>query len=332
MPEFIIHIGPHKTGTTYLQLSFKAQRAALAARGVVFPAVWEYAPGNPSHLVLAQLLKAGTTERLAGEFAALRESGARKVLISAEDLSNLDGAAVAHLQALLAGSPVRFVFYFRRWCELVPSSWQESIKQGQFRTLPEFMLLTVQNAAQSRLLNFAHKIGAFTEVFGPDCIELVSYSELRDREMDMFQHFAAEFLDWPDAPAGDAPKQANASRDVATTEILRVMNSMARHHGAPSDKLRRAFDALQDRAFLAPVVEAIDAHTQMLRFNDGWPALHALHDRLVETYHARMVQPKRPKLLFRLRNKELPYANPAYLLEPGVPEILRDLQARLRAG
>ena len=45
-PTFILHIGPHKTGTTYLQLSFKAQRSGMEARGILYPAKWDYAPGN----------------------------------------------------------------------------------------------------------------------------------------------------------------------------------------------------------------------------------------------------------------------------------------------
>jgi hypothetical protein len=330
MPEFIIHLGPHKTGTTYLQLSFRARRAALAERGIIFPEAWELAPGNPSHLPLAQWLKAGAVDRLAPEFAALLASGAKQVLISSEDLSTLEPEAVALLRTLLAGSKVRFVFYFRRWSELLPSSWQESIKQGQSWTLPEYTLLTVQNVRHSKLLNFDRKLAPFRDAFGAGSLRLCSYSELREREMDLFQHFAAQFLDWPDAPAGDAPANANASRDLATSEILRVLNSRVLRGGPASDRMRRAFDLLPDRSFLAPVVDAIHAHSRKMRFSDAWPSLLALHDELVESYHAHMIQPKRNRLLFRLRNAELSYSGPEYLLEPGVVEILRDLQARLQ--
>ena len=144
------------------------------------------------------------------------------------------------------------------------------------------------------LLNFHHKLAPFVEVFGADAVKLVSYSELRDRGIDLFQHFAAHFLNWPDAVPGGVPPQANASRDVATTEILRMMNVMShRAAGAATDRVRQKFDRLPDRSFLAPVQAAIAAHTQNQRFNDNWPALQALHDTLVETYHGRLVAPKR---------------------------------------
>ena len=332
MPEFIIHVGPHKTGTTYLQLSFKANRLALQQRGTIHPTMWDYTAGNPSHLPLAQKLKAGDRDGLAQDFAALLGSGAERVLISAEDLSNLDVPGVQLLQSLLAGSAARIVFYVRRWSELLPSSWQESIKQGQTWTLPEYMLLSLQNVSQARLLNFERKLAPFAEVFGPDAVRLVSYSELRDREIDLFQHFAAHFLDWPDAVPGGVPPQANASRDVATTEILRMMNVLShRQTGSATDRIRQKFDRLPDRSFLAPVAAAIEAHALTQRFNDNWPALQALHEQLVEYYHDRLVPPKRRRLLFSPKARPLPYAGAGYLTEPGVVDSLTALHEQLSA-
>lgn len=323
MPEFIVHIGPHKTGTTYLQLSFRARRAELEARGIVFPEIWEFAPGNPSQLRLKQRLAEDRTDLLEAEFAALRQSGAARVLISAEDLSNLESGGLALLRRLIGDDKVRIVFYFRRWCELAPSSWQESIKQGQCWGLPEYILISTQNIENSRLLNFSRKIEPFAETFGADAIHLVSYSELRDQEEDMFVHFARNFLDWPDAQPLPELARANASRDAGTTEILRAMNAMARTRlGASPDDLRRRFDRVKGDARLAPVRAAIARHKQFQRFNDGWPALQALHESLVERYHARMLRPKRPGQLFRPRGKELPWIRPEYMLEAGVAAIL----------
>jgi hypothetical protein len=333
MPDFVIHIGPHKTGTTYLQLSFKANRLALQTRGIIHPAVWDYAAGNPSHLPLAQKLKAGDRDGLAPDFATLLASGARKILLSAEDLSNLDVPAVTLLQSLLAGSAVTFVFYVRRWSELLPSSWQESVKQGQVWTLPDYMLLALQNVTQSRLLNFERKIAPFTEVFGDAALHVVSYSELRDRDIDMFTHFAEHFLDWPDAQPGGAPREANGSRDMATTEILRILNVMSRRKtGAATDKIRQKFDRLSPRGFLAPVIAAIEAHGQDQRFNDNWPALHTLHEQLVEQYHGRMVAPTRRRLLFTPQTRQIAHAGSGYLTEPGVAETLTRLHAQLCAA
>ena len=331
-PTFILHIGPHKTGTTYLQLSFKAQRASMQARGILYPDQWDYAPGNPSQLPLVQALRAGDRAALAPEFARLIATGAEKILLSAEDMSNLEAPALELLKTLMGGCPVRVVFYFRRWSELVPSAWQESIKHGQRWTFPEFMLLTIQNVERARLLNFGHKLAPFVAVFGASALRLVSYSELRDREMDIFLHFAANFLDWPDAVAGGAPKQSNASRDLATTELLRAMNALSGEppgSTAGTDRLWRRFDKLPDRDFLAPVLAAIGRHTRIQRFHDGAPALHALHESLTATYLDHVVPPKRRRVLFNPKMREIAYAGGDYMAEPGVVQALHTLHARL---
>ena len=327
-PTFILHIGPHKTGTTYLQLSFKAQRPGMEARGILYPAKWDYAPGNPSHLPLVQALRAGDRDSLAPEFARLIGSGAQMILLSAEDMSNLDVAALTLLKSLMDGCPVRIVFYFRRWSELVPSAWQESIKHGQRWTFPEFMLMTIQNVGHARLLNFDHKLAPFVSVFGADALRLASYSELRDREMDIFVHFAANFLDWPDAVPGGAPRESNSSRDLPTTELLRAMNAFSGQlpgAAAGADRLWRKFDKLADRAFLAPVFSAIARHTRTQRFHDGAPTLHALHEKLAATYHEHIVPPKRRRVLFQPKVREIAYVGGDYLAEPGVGETLHAL-------
>ncbi len=333
MPTFILHIGPHKTGTTYLQLSLKAARAQMAARGIQYPSHWDYAPGNPSQLPLVQALRAGDRAALAPEFARLIASGAERILLSAEDMSNLEAPALELLKSLIGGNPVLIVFYFRRWSELVPSAWQESIKNGQRWTFPEFMLMTIQNVGRARLLNFDLKLAPFVAVFGADALRLVSYSELRDRDMDIFLHFAANFLDWPDAVPGGAPTQSNASRNLTDNELLRAMAALAGQPpgaAAGSDRLWRKFDRLEDRAFLQPVLTAIARHTRTQRFHDAAPTLQALHDDLVASYHAHIVAPKRRRVLFNPKVAEIAYAGGDYMAEPGVAEALRALYQRVK--
>jgi hypothetical protein len=330
-PAFVFHIGPHKTGTTYLQTRFEALRAALAGQGVLYPPHWQDGPGK-GHAALAARLKAGDYARLAGEFAALLDQPADTVLISAEDLSSLAPDALAALRAMLAGRAARFVFYTRRWSALLPSIWQERVKQGQSYSFPEFLVSCLRNPAETPVLNVSLRLENFGQVFGAASVHLVSHSELEDRGIDLFSHFTANFLHWRDPPTQDGGAPVNASRDAATIEIVRLVNSLSRQRGAvPGDRLRVAFDRLPERDALRPVMAAIEAHTRTMRLNDRWPGLAALHESLVTQYGARMVAPKRPALLFKPGVRDVPFADPAYLAEPGVAESLRGLHARLDA-
>jgi hypothetical protein len=152
VPSYVIHVGLHKTGSTYLQYRFREARAALAARGIVYPPQWEN-PRNFGHIVLANALACGNADSLIQDFAALNASDAGIVLISAEDLCNLDKAGLDTLKALTAGNRVDIVFVFRRWSALIPSIWQESIKQGNTATLTHFLLPHMMKPHMSRLLN-----------------------------------------------------------------------------------------------------------------------------------------------------------------------------------
>jgi hypothetical protein len=332
MPEFVIHIGPHKTGTTYLQLHFRALRAALEERGTVFPEFWELAPGNPSQLPLTQQLRDGKLGLLRSRFAELLAGGAERILLSSEDLSNLEPPALELLRTLIGGNPVQFVFYLRRWSELVPSSWQEGMKHGQYRTLPEFILSHIQQPLLSRLLNFDLKLSRFADVFGADSIKLVSYSELRDRNIDLFKHFAASFLDWPDAHARRKLTSPNSSRAPEIAELLRAVNAMtAQRGGTPDAALRRRLDMNRHELDLEVVFAAMRNHQRTVHFNDSGAALRELHRTLILAHIAKVVEPKRNKKLFRPLSAHLAYIDGDYQLEPGVVPALAAIIDRLRA-
>ena len=59
MTRFIIHIGPHKTGSTYLQNHLTQNRAALIGRGIYYPREWTTPEIGWCHAELAQLLQQG---------------------------------------------------------------------------------------------------------------------------------------------------------------------------------------------------------------------------------------------------------------------------------
>ena len=156
LPRYVIHIGPHKTGTTYLQGSFRRLRPELLRRGILYPEFWWQSVRNWSHSRLVEQLTGGDCEALSGHFNALNASGHRIILISAEDLSGLEPDHIPMLKSLLGGAPAEIVFYCRRWSELLPSSWQQRVKLGgQTLTLPELFGEHLRSPPRSSLMNYA---------------------------------------------------------------------------------------------------------------------------------------------------------------------------------
>ena len=59
MPRYILHVGPQKTGTTYLQSAFAEFRSQLKARGIEYPRLWGGAGGQ---YPLVERIRAGIGE------------------------------------------------------------------------------------------------------------------------------------------------------------------------------------------------------------------------------------------------------------------------------
>jgi hypothetical protein len=331
-PSFIVHVGPHKTGTTYLQLSFRKLRKELAARGTIFPECWQLASGPPGQVPLVSKLRNGQIDLLIPEFATLLASGADRILISSEDISDLDRAALARLRDLTAGHPIQIIFYVRRWSELMPSAWQETIKHGHYQTLPEFMLTHLERPEESRLLNFDMRLSVFCEIFGDASVTLVSYNELRDRNIDLFQHFAGTFLGWLNAPTAERLRASNTSRAPAEAELLRALNAMGRAHQIHgSVAIRKAFDRMEDKTVPAQLAAAMKRHTRNVRLSDNLPALRRLHESLAEKYNSRTVPARSSQQLFEPLSRDIEMVGGDYMAELQAGAALRDIFAKIRA-
>jgi hypothetical protein len=115
--RFILHIGPHKTGTTYIQQTLFALRERLEGRGVHVPAVWNAAPGPPSRMRLVWALREGATDRIEDDLRRTMASRYDRVVVSCEALSRLEPSQIERLRALPGTSAVRIIYYVRRWSE-----------------------------------------------------------------------------------------------------------------------------------------------------------------------------------------------------------------------
>jgi hypothetical protein len=318
MPRYIIHIGPHKTGTSYLQAAFAACRDQLEQRGVWYPDTWSE---NLGHHKLAAELRAGISQRPL--FLAMNASRYDTVLLSAEDLADLRSERIAELRELIGTSAVRVVFYCRRWSELVPSGWQETIKHGSTSTLPEFLTPHAINPDGSNILNYGHTIRRFAEHFGLANISLVSYSNLVDSGADLWPHFCRLFLNWPDPPKPQR-QRVNESMILPEVELIRVLNMLG------SD--RNNLQAYRHSGFnIASISGAMETATGTIRMNEGVGVLLRLHEELWREFGHLMVQPYTEGRLFAPKNAELRYVRPDYLLTPGIADRIRSLHQELRA-
>lgn len=129
----LVHIGPHKTGTTSVQSAFHLARRELAAQGV------HYA-GPDRHPVIAVQAaiesqvgsgrRGGPIDRWRSLVAEIARHRAERVVISSEWFSDADDAAIRRIVGDLDPARVHVVLTVRSLDRLLPSQWQQHVAAG----------------------------------------------------------------------------------------------------------------------------------------------------------------------------------------------------------
>jgi hypothetical protein len=326
MSQFVIHLGPHKTGTTYLQASFVRLRRQLRERGTHYPDWW----GGLAHGNLLRRLLSPPDSKLESQFAELRASDAERTLISIEGLVGLPEKSVAYLRDLVDDSDVILVFYTRSWADVLSSIWREIIKEGATVTLPEFLYRRVMDPWTDLSINFDLGLRLYEKYFGSNSLHLVSYDQMIAEGCDLFSHFASSFLGWDEPPALHLGR-VNASLSAHDTEIVRALNSIEciNKGKAPTPQRARllgeSFLRLKPNGFAAVLQDTLDAHTATIGLDERTRVLQSLHEMLFAKYNGRLVSPRPHTLFFRPRRIEVAYVRPEYVLRPGVVDALHEL-------
>jgi hypothetical protein len=333
MTRFVVHIGPHKTGTTYLQEGFVRLRSELDDRGINYPTWW----GSLAHGALLERLLNPPDAELESQFAQLRAGDHGIVLISAEGLCGLQRQSVSYLRQLMGDADVRIVFYIRAWAELLASIWQEIVKEGAASTLPEFLYGRLAEPRTDMAINVGAGLGNYIDCFGQDALAVVSYERVVAERLDLFSHFAGTFLGWENAPPLGLGR-INASLPAVDIETIRVLNAIEAHRSnrSPSPRHARAlaenYLRLKEGFAASPLAEALNAHVRTLCIDEAAPSLQTLHEELFAKFERNLVAPRPARLLFEPRRVDVAYVHPDYLARPGVVDALHDIHRQLTTG
>ncbi|KHL18024.1 hypothetical protein CLV56_1113 [Mumia flava] len=129
----LVHIGPHKTGSTALQSAMHAARDDLAAQGVQLLGRTRHDAAG-YRWVTDRLLRhqdPARGERLwNGIVRQARETGGRRSVTSSEFLSDARGEQVARIVDDLGGPRAHVVVTLRPLSRILPSQWQQYVQRG----------------------------------------------------------------------------------------------------------------------------------------------------------------------------------------------------------
>ena len=163
--HIILHVGPHKTGSTYLQKMLLENASYLAENGYYIPDQWfdPNLPGN--HLTLYREIKSRKSDLVRAKFSEILVNIYPNIILSSEDFSLLDREDLTFLRDILVDCRVTVLFFVRRWSEMLRSNWQEAIRQGSILTFPDFAARFLVNIFGESTFNFALRLNAFSDAF-----------------------------------------------------------------------------------------------------------------------------------------------------------------------
>ncbi len=149
-PAVYLHVGPPKTGTTFIQDVLWLNRDTLARRGLAVPGT-----RLVDHFHAALDLRAisfgghedpavpGSWNRLAARARSTEQSS----VISHEVLAGVDVEQAGRAVESLAPAEVHVVYGARDLARQLPAVWQEGLKNRRTRTFDRFLDLTLDPAA-----------------------------------------------------------------------------------------------------------------------------------------------------------------------------------------
>jgi len=143
----LIHVGPHKTGTTAVQDELVRAASSLETQGFIY-----FASGNQNNANIAVKAFARSIDRdfkyhsrssknpdhWSALYETLTANPGKTAVISAEDLADLSPQHVSQFVASMGGRPVRVVLTLRSLAQIIPSQWQQFVKRGPMPSLEDW--------------------------------------------------------------------------------------------------------------------------------------------------------------------------------------------------
>ncbi|WP_062317167.1 hypothetical protein [Demequina maris] len=244
----VLHIGMHKSATTAIQVAAAAARERLAASGVVYPGEGSHHSDETAYLWTAKRAVADSpaAERRWSAFVADVAATGSRAFISAEHLAAAKPDRIRRIADDL-GDDVRVVLTVRNFVSMLPSIWQQYIKERRTVAYEAWLEDVFGPEPGSRTTpNFwpRHDLGELVErwaaVLGPERITVVVLDRAHPERV--YRAFET-VLDVPEGtlqPQRINAFQANRGLSLEEVELLRRVNLRLSHEDWPAPLYRPA--------------------------------------------------------------------------------------------
>jgi hypothetical protein len=245
----LVHIGPHKTGSTAIQVAMQEASPQLAAHGVHYATGRRHRPDRAGWALGLKGKPAGTERPPADlwdEFARqVAEAGEQRVCISNEDFGRATRPQLKELVDAFGPDRVHVVAVARRLDSYLPSQWQERVKAGERRHFEEWLRVVLDRDNDDwdwdrNNVWFAHDtqrlVKRWVEVVGEERFTLI-VSDESDRQL--LPRTFEDMLGLPHDTLRPNPVRSNRGLTWGETELVRAVNDAIAEADWPREERRR---------------------------------------------------------------------------------------------
>lgn len=236
----LLHIGPHKTGTTAVQGAFHLARQRLAEHGVAYAGrdrqalLAALAVTNRPPLLGGPLPKAGHWDALVQD---VQQSTASRVVISSEFFADTGRAALPKVVEALGGDRIHIVVTLRPLVKIIPSQWQQYLQNGFRMPYLEWLEGILKQPPDTPTPGFWHRhrhdglVARWVKVVGQENLTVIVADET-DRMM-LPRTFEA-LVGLPEGFLVPERDLVNRSLTLAEAEVVRLLNEEFKSQGWPA--------------------------------------------------------------------------------------------------
>jgi hypothetical protein len=287
--KVIIHIGPHKTASSYLQRELYKHKEELDSAGVIYP-VNEWIQGGYGH---AGLIDKSRLNEI-GEFLVSLSSShlnTQTVVLSSENFDRLNVEQVQNLSSMI-GHEVEIVYYIRRFDKTLYANWQENVKFGDTNSLTFYLLRHISRPYLSNIINHCLVLDKWSKYFGIDSIKIIDYDDLIENKIDIYRHFLQNILSIsPSSLSLNLGGKANISLSVEHAEILRWMHIMfmTRKNNSTAKITQRFFHLLKEnKNIFSDITHIFKNNLKIIELNDQ-SLLGSVYNNFKEKYAKQII-------------------------------------------
>jgi hypothetical protein len=316
--RLVLHVGPHKTGSTYLQNRLLKTRETLLSHGWTYPeyGLRQFAQHRIYNWLQGNAAAAGdVTDATFGEMV----SNAPRLILSSEDFVYLTADRLRRLKSLLPDWDVQVVFFIRTPVDLWPSHWQELIRHGRDDTLLEYLASFSgwTKVFEPASMNPVAQLTKFADIFGKESLKLICYDNLVQDGGDIFEIFWTHILGLAEtAPPGEA-RIIHPSQPLHMIEMLRSLNQIFRERTgkSPGDRILAAYQTQRKTIEASAAYDGFKAafveHAASLRISSRQEAIRVQDRRLLNLFGDRIINKAAPDKLYAkdVFERTVPYAH-----------------------